>query len=104
MDAIAKREITQAEIAGLVALFDSVVEHLQNLGKRSDPDRGGTVQPGRLSLEIVLPENIESLKDAFRKFVPEYRQREAMRLRDRINARIREMNGTSGQTVERGAE
>jgi len=64
---IMKPPITQAQLADVSARFRSVVEALRDFESRSDPDTGGSVEPGELRLEApVLSEDIDILEKSFR--------------------------------------
>lgn len=64
---IMKPPITQAQLAEAVARFRSLVETLRDFESRSDPDTGGSVEPGELRLDApVLSVDIDMLEDNFR--------------------------------------
>jgi hypothetical protein len=59
--------ITQAQLAEVVAKFASVVAMLRDFETRSDPDSGGSVEPGEFRLDTpVLDGDIDALADSFR--------------------------------------
>ena len=65
--------ITQSELGELSALFDAVIAKLRDLEARSDPDNGGSVEPGQLRLDSpLLAEDIDILTDQFRVFIPNW--------------------------------
>ena len=64
---IMKPPITQAQLAEAVARFRSVIDTLRDFESRSDPDTGGSVEPGELRLDApVLGEHISLFEDDFR--------------------------------------
>ena len=64
---VMKPPITQAELAEVVARFASVVAMLRDFETRSDPDSGGSVEPGKFCLDTpVLDADIDILADNFR--------------------------------------
>lgn len=64
---IMKPPITQVELAEVVARFASVVAMLRDFETRSDPDSGGSVEPGKFCLDApVLDADIDILADNFR--------------------------------------
>ena len=64
---IMKQPITQAQLAEAVARFASVVAMLRDFEARSDPDTGGSVEPGGLLLDApVLDADIDAFQETFR--------------------------------------
>lgn len=62
----AEHAISQAEVAALVALFDGVVSRLREFEVRGNPDAGGTVEAGPLTLDVVDGVEIEMMETHFR--------------------------------------
>jgi hypothetical protein len=58
--------ISQAEIAELIAMFDGVVARLRDFDKRGNPDTGGSIEAGPLTLDIVDSVEIEMMEAHFR--------------------------------------
>jgi len=64
---VMKPPITQAQLSEAVARFASVVAMLRDFYDRSDPDTGGSVEPGRLLLDVpVLDADIDIFEETFR--------------------------------------
>lgn len=62
-----KPPITQAQLSEAVARFASVVAMLRDFEERSDPDTGGSVEPGELRLDApVLDADVDILEQNFR--------------------------------------
>jgi hypothetical protein len=74
----AEYTISQAEVAELVGLFDGVIERLRDLEKRVNPDMGGSVEPGPLTLGLIDEVDIYLIEEVFRDNVvpgePSWRQ------------------------------
>jgi hypothetical protein len=91
-----RHQITQAEIAETVSLFESVLSRLRDFRKRGGSYPYDSVEPGRLSLDVpILAEDIEIIAEQFREFVPQSGRREALRIarrNARVNARIEALN------------
>lgn len=64
---IMKPSVTQAQLSEAVGRFASVVAMLRDFENRSDPDTGGSVEPGQLHLDApVLDADIDSFEQNFR--------------------------------------
>jgi len=98
---VPKYQITQAELAETVSLFESVLSRLRDFRKRGGSYPFDSVEPGRFSLDVpILAEDIEIIAMQFREFVPQACRRLALsvaRRNARVNARIQALNLPRGR-------
>jgi hypothetical protein len=83
------KQVTQTELSELVRGFSAVMAQLRKIAKRSNPDRGGSVEDGKVKLtEVVNPEDLQILGDSFREIVPSW---PIPREQIRADARVRRL-------------